>query len=187
MGSSRRSWVRRLAALVLTGAASVPLLPSESPACSSVGPDVLEVGDPAGAPAGAPEGEAPGTIAEPEVTVTRGVAPTDVGCGRQMQSSCDDLASVTFSFRPARDADSPRSQVGYLIELAAGELPETLFLSAAPLRGGDDDEVSITHRWSDGRDEAQEPIAFTVTIRAVDADGHQGPPSEPIEVVDLGR
>jgi len=184
MLSSRRSWVRRVAALILLGAASIPLLPSESPACSNVGPDVLEV---RGADVGE-ETAAPGPIADPEVTVTRGVGPTDGGCGRQMETSCDDLGSVTFRFRPAVDGDSARSEVGYVVELVEGELPEGLQLRAEPLLGGGAvDEVSLTSWWIDGNDDEQEPVAFAVTIHAVDVEGNVGPRSAPIDVADPGR
>lgn len=184
MGSSPRSSVRVLAAVVLIGAASVPLLPSESAACSNVAPDVLAVRG----PAEATEGEAPGPVDDVDVAVTRGVGPTGTGCGQQMESSCDDLGSVTLTFRPARDADSARDEVGYVVELAEGDLPEGLQLRAEPLLGGGAaDEVSITWWWIDGRDDEQEPIGFAVSIHAVDADGHQGPRSAAIEVVDAGR
>lgn len=182
MVSARPSTARRLGLLLLAGAASIPLLPSESPACSNAGPISLQLRD----AASAEEGEAPGPVRVGEVAITRGRGPESTGCGKEMSTSCDDLGTVTIEL-DVDDPDSPADEVGYVIEVVRGTPPDGLGLDVGPLRPMDGHEGSLTFTWIDEPTDEQEPLDLEVTIRAIDVDGHVGPVSEPIAITDPGR
>ena len=178
-----RSPVRRLAFALLLAAAAVPLLPAESPACSSIGPEILDIRG----PEAASEGEAPGAVSVTSVSVRRGRGGQSAGCGQIQRSSCDDLGSIRFELQPAADPDSSEGEVGYLIEVVRGEAPERLhLLGVAQLATQDDGVSALRLSWIDGATDEQEPLMFWVTVRAIDADGHEGLRSGAIAVVDLG-
>lgn len=133
-------------------------------------------------------GERPGAIGDVTYTVRRGKGPERNGCEQSM-TSCDDIGSVALHFAPSEDADSEFGAVGYRIRVVEGTLPEDLQLPSEPLlasRDGDEGDATIWLRFVDGAHDEQESIAFAIRITPVDADGNEGPESDPILIRDEG-
>jgi hypothetical protein len=133
-------------------------------------------------------GERPGAIGDITYTVTRGKGPERNGCEQSM-TSCDDIGSVALHFAPSEDADSEFGAVGYRIRVVGGTLPEGLELRSEPLlafQDGDEGDAAIGLPFVDGAHDDQESIAFTIRITPVDADGNEGPESDPILIRDEG-
>ena len=183
MASVSRSPDRRLAFALLPAAVTVALLPAESPACESSGPYLLEMR----APETSAEGEAPGEVSVSAVSVSRGRGAQSLGCDGAMRSSCDDLGSILLELEPATDPDSSAREVGYVIEVVRGEAPDGLrILGVAQLAEREGDTSVLRLGWIDGATDEQEPLMFWVTIHAIDADGHEGPRSDAVAVVEAG-
>jgi MYXO-CTERM domain-containing protein len=76
--------------------------------------------------------------------------------------------------------------LGYRIALESGSSPLHLE-DEAVLAYIEGDEAIIWLHWSDGDSDEQEPLRFTLTLRAVDSDGNLGPQSEPIAIQHAGK
>lgn len=133
---------------------------------------------------GVPGGAAPARVEDVTVAVQRGTARAG-GCFGQTSTSCDDIGTVGFYFRPPTDADSPPEDLGYAIRVVRGDARDIVVEGTFKARV-DGDEAALEFSWVDGATDEQESISFTVQIQAVDADGNRGPESEPIAVADSG-
>ena len=73
----------------------------------------------------------------------------------------------------ASDDQTAVENLGYQIEVATGRLPDGLVLPTGAVRtlGG-----NLFLGWIDGASDDQEPLSFSLTIRAVDLAGNVGPP-----------
>lgn len=131
-------------------------------ACSLVPPDVLF---------GQPDPSdtlAPMAAQVREVTWQRGAGPATAGTPR---TSCDDLGWITLRVRqPAADTHL-ETEVGYLLELEEGALPQGLVLPDVPWRG-----ETLVLPWLDVGDVRRVPLALTLRITAVDAAANRAPP-----------
>ncbi len=117
------------------------------------------------------------TIASAEV-LGRGKGPDCAGLGYS-QTSCDDLGTIEMEITPASDDRTPTEKMGYRIEVVDGEPPVGLIPDYdVRAQGGG---VLWLH-WIDEAKDDQEPLDFTITIRAVDLGGNLGQISEPIEI-----
>jgi hypothetical protein len=154
-------------------------------ACEPATNGTLEVGDDHA-------GEAPSGIAGPSATVHRGNGPDSTGCGQSSSTSCDDMGSVILNFEVATDVDSTRESVGYRVEVIAGTAPGSSFSQSTdqvlvPSFHSDDEHIGTLYfHWDDGATDDQEGIDFTITLTPVDANGNEGPTSDPIRIQDEG-
>jgi hypothetical protein len=136
-------------------------------------------------------GEAPSGIGDPSATVHRGNGPDSSGCG-QSSTSCDDMGSVIVNFEVATDVDSTAETVGYRVEVISGTAPgssSTQFTDQVlvPSFHSDDDRIGTLYfHWVDGATDDQESVDFTITLTPVDANGNEGPTSDPIRIQDEG-
>ena len=114
-------------------------------------------------------------------SVRRGRGPTTNSDCSQSASSCDDIGSIDIAVT-ATDDQTPTDRMGYQVEVVAGRLPDGLALPTGPVlqMGG-----HLYLHWIDGATDGQEPISFTLTIRAVDLAGNTSPPAD-VEVADIG-
>lgn len=168
----------RLAAIVPTAACLVGLTRPAS-ACDFAGaaPLVVDAGEQR------VDHAPPAKVASVGVTISRGRGPGG-SCGKRSSTSCDDLgAIVLYPTAPADDRSGP-DDLGYVVRLVSGELPEGASLpveAVVPSRGS-----GIVLSWIDGDTDDQEPVRFAVTVAAVDRAGNVGPASDPVPVVDEG-
>lgn len=112
-----------------------------------------------------------------EVTIKRGEGPDCDADGTCEISSCDDIGVITLMFATATDDQTEPKQLAYVIEVVDGEpvgVPEGAFRT--------DETGVIRFFWGDDSTEVQEPIDFTIVIRAVDEAGNIGPASDLIEI-----
>jgi hypothetical protein len=114
-------------------------------------------------------------------SIRRGKGPEGSGCS-QSASSCDDLGSIALLVS-ATDDQSPPEKTGYRIEIASGTLPSGLTLPGTDVRGMGDGRLFFG--WNDGNTDAQEPLSFSLMIRAVDLAGNVGQPAT-IQITDPG-
>src|SRR5262249_46185981 len=134
-------------------------------------------------------GAAPSEIRDVSTSINRGQGPTG-GCGTQSRSSCDDMGSVQVHFEPAFDSDG--GDVGYRVELIAGTAPgysltESQGRVVLPAyRDETDGRAVLNFYWDDGDTDSQESLDFTITLTPVDAQGNEGPISDPIHIRDDG-
>jgi len=120
----------------------------------------------------------------PTAEVRRGIGPRPTDEPDVTYStSCDDIGFITLTF-PA-DADTA---VGYDFEIVAGQPPEN-FRLPGPLRllSRADGTHGLTLSWIDGATDRQEPFAFVLGIRTVDAAGNRSRTVTKIIVCDPGR
>lgn len=117
----------------------------------------------------------PSAIAKPSFTVKRGHGP-EGSCGSQSSDSCADIGSISVHFAPATDDRTAAATMGYRVEVVDGVAPADPTWPSAAVRAHDGN--TLYFHWSDGEDDEQEPIDFTLAISAVDRAGNQGPPTE---------
>lgn len=98
------------------------------------------------------------------------------GCN-QSASSCDGTGTIGISIDMVADDRTAEADMGYVIEIAGGELPEQMALPEEAVRA---DESGILWLWFGDRDQA---IDFTVTVRARDLGGNVGEPTT-VNVID---
>lgn len=121
---------------------------------------------------------APGAVEVLAVDIHRGQGPDCSGLGQQSANSTDDTGTLAISIAPPADDRTPVESMGYRIELLAGEAPAGL-LPDIDIRATDGDRILL--HWVDGRHDDQEPLDFSLGIRAVDLGGNLGPRSDAIE------
>lgn len=139
------------------------LVASPALACSIVGPSELVV-DPE-----LSDGIAPDVPVLGDVLITRGRGPRKTAGGVSTSTSCDDLGFITI------EVDETKPDVGFVLELLDGELPEGLdALPEQPWLGPD-----LTLTWIDEALDDQDAFAFTLAISAVDSGGDR---SEAVEI-----
>jgi hypothetical protein len=112
-----------------------------------------------------------------EVTIKRGEGPDCDADGICEISSCDDVGVITLMFATATDDQTEPEQLAFVIEVVEGEpvgVPEGTFRTG--------ETGLIRFFWGDGSTDEQEPIGFTIVIRAVDEAGNIGPASDLIEI-----
>ena len=103
--------------------------------------------------------------------ITRGKPPQRSGCGYS-GTSCDDLGSVVIPLG-ATDDQTPPTQIGFRMSLAAGALPSGLSLPSDAVKPWGD---VLALNWPDGANDDQEPIDFTLRVVAIDLAGNESPP-----------
>lgn len=163
-----------VSAVVLLAASTATLRAS---ACS-FGVDVFQPGNTG-------TGVAPGAVGRGSLEIKRG--ESGGGDCNGLSDSCDDIGVITLTFEPAADEDSPRSDVGYRVDVVDGKAPFPESDIAEPRPGFDDGARSIIwFRWADGASDDQEPLDFSLTLTPVDRDGNFGPTSAPIHIRDGG-
>jgi hypothetical protein len=112
-----------------------------------------------------------------EVSIKRGQGPNCDDDGICEISSCDDIGAITLVFDAPTDDQTEPGQMAFVIEVVEGEpvgVPEGAF------RTGEANRIQLL--WGDGSTHEQEPIDFTIVIRAVDEAGNIGPASDLIEI-----
>jgi hypothetical protein len=145
-------------------------------------------------------GDAPHTIDATRQDRVPPEPPTDVsilvnrsspeeggGCGSSdsTSSSCDGLATVQLLLNePATDDQTARENMGYLIKVVDGTPPSGISLQNIAMRGRTG--TTLTLDWFDDDTEAQEVVAFSVTLTPVDEAGNEGSASDPIRIYDPG-
>lgn len=98
------------------------------------------------------------------------------GCS-QSASSCDGTGTIGISIDAAADDRTAEADMGYLIEIVGGELPDDIHLPTEPVRA---DESGII--WLPFADRDQD-IDVTFSVRARDLGGNLGEPAV-VEVID---
>jgi hypothetical protein len=143
-------------------------------------------------------GNAPHMIDETRPDSTPPEPPTDVsvivnrafrtergGCGNNLSSSCDGFANIQVVLNaPATDDQTAAANMGYRVEVVDGTPPGGVSIPAEAVRAMNGTELSFG--WFDGDTEAQEVIAFSITLTPVDERGNTGPTSDPIRIYDPG-
>lgn len=117
----------------------------------------------------------PAAVGEPTYSVRRGRGPERSGCS-ESGSSCDDIGGISVHLGEVSDDRTLPGEMGFWIELVSGSPPSGINLPSTLVRA--DSSRSLHFNWSDGADDDQEAIDFTLRIRAVDRAGNEGPPSE---------
>jgi uncharacterized protein (TIGR03382 family) len=100
------------------------------------------------------------------------------GCS-QSASSCDGTGTIGISIDVAADDRTAEADMGYLIEITSGELPDEFFLPTEPVRA---DESGII--WLPFSDHGQD-IDFAFSVQARDLGGNLGEPAV-VQVSDSG-
>lgn len=100
------------------------------------------------------------------------------GCS-QSASSCDGIGTIGISVDAAADDRTAEADMGYLIEIASGELPDDIILPTEPVRA---DESGII--WFQFSDHDQD-IDFAFSVQARDLGGNLGEPAV-VQVSDSG-
>lgn len=109
--------------------------------------------------------------------LTRGRAPRSAG-GNFVISSCDDIGMMRIHVR-AEDRGAGAANVGWEVRVHGESAPE-FFNLETPLLAS---EQTVTLYWSDGASDDQEPLDFSVSVRAIDGAGNSSGWSEPLHVV----
>ncbi|MGH9457149.1 MAG: hypothetical protein ACRD2J_05855 [Thermoanaerobaculia bacterium] len=157
---------------VIAALLAIVLAPAAVPACSiAVFPHEI---DPAACAVDTNRPEPPALEVE---TITRGRGPKRDGEAISV-TSCDDIGFIHLAFRtPPRDDRTPREQLGFLVVHTEGELPAGMTLPDEALRAPGE---TYTLHWIDGATDDQEPIAFAVSLIALDVAGNRSEPSAPV-------
>lgn len=158
-------------------AAAVAYAPTPASACSAPALDE------ALADSALDDSEAPAAPADIDVTIRRGAA-NECRLGRCERNSCAGVGFVTLEFTPPSDDQTAPGDLAYQLEVVDGEPVPDLIPAFAFRTFGAPGEVNL--QWSDGATDDQEAIEFSVVLRAVDAAGNLGPPSDPIVIADPG-
>jgi hypothetical protein len=109
-----------------------------------------------------------------QVNIARGRGPAR-GCGGSASgTSCDELGRITLTVS-ASDDRSPATAMGFRLALLGGRLPVGLLLPAQAVRARGDGTLLLA--WTDGAQDEQEPIDFSLELRAVDAAGNTSAPA----------
>jgi uncharacterized protein (TIGR03382 family) len=106
------------------------------------------------------------------VTIERD--PAGDGCWEA--SACQGAGSINLGIKRSADDRTSSEEMGYVIELAGGELPRNMALPASPVRAywsGDSGEMSF---YFTDRDQ---DVDFTLSVRAMDLAGNL---SEPVMI-----
>jgi hypothetical protein len=122
---------------------------------------------------------APGKVGEITATVERG-GTEDGGCSGSGSDSCGGIGIVGVHPTPPEDDRSSAGQLGYLIQVRAGEAP--MGIPAVAIRPFSDGFIALA--WDDPGGAAA--IDFTIVVQAVDRAGNVGPESEPVRITDAG-
>lgn len=117
----------------------------------------------------------PSAISSPSYTVRRGHAPESDGC-RETWDSCADIGSISVHFEPPTDDRTATEELGYRVEVTSGRAPSDPTWPTAPVRASNGD--TLFFHWADGERDDQETLDFTLTLRAVDRAGNEGPATE---------
>jgi hypothetical protein len=142
-------------------------------------------------------GNAPHTIDATRPDTTPPEPPTDVsvivnrayrteggGCG-EADSSCDGFANIQVLLNaPATDDQTVAANVGYRVEVVDGTPPGGASIPTETVRALNG--TQLLFGWFDGDTEAQEVIAFSITLTPVDETGNTGPTSDPVRIYDPG-
>lgn len=124
----------------------------------------------------------PTGIGDVEVVIERGRGPVCDEDGICEITSCDDIGMIQLAFEAPTDDQTTSERMAFSIEVIEGE-PVALPPWDAFRTGRGD---SIPLHWGDEATDDQEPIDFTIVLRAVDEAGNVGPASAPIVISDLG-
>ena len=92
------------------------------------------------------------------------------GCS-QSASSCDGTGTIGISIDVAADDRTAEADMGYLIEITSGDLPDDIILPTEPVRA---DESGIL--WFPFADHDQD-LDFTFSVQARDLGGNLGEPA----------
>jgi hypothetical protein len=140
-------------------------------ACSVVGPQPFEID----AAMAATDRQPPALTGLAVTNVKRGRAPENTGCG-STGTSCDDLGWI--GILPAvTDDHTPAGQLGYLVSLVRGQLPEGLALPPQTFAlPGPNREMTLF--WLDGNTDDQESFDFTLSVVAIDLAGNESAPMQ---------
>ena len=104
-----------------------------------------------------------------EVVIERDPA----GDGCWSASACQGAGSVDLSIEMSADDRTSSDEMGYVIELAGGELPRNMTLPAGPVRAySSGDSGVISFYFSDD----DQDLDFTLSVRAMDLAGNLGEP-----------
>lgn len=179
MGTPKHTLTTAVAAVLTTAAvAAVSVLPTEAAACS-IPMLTLEL-DPT---------EQAEDMTAPQVPVfeveqiKRGTGAVSGGCGSVMTTSCDDLGWIALRILETGDDRTPTDAIGYLVEVE-GQVPAGFTVPQEPIQVVSGTTISLP--WIDGATDGQEPIAFSITLRAVDLGGNMSEPSAPVEISEPG-
>jgi hypothetical protein len=124
------------------------------------------------------DSSAPGAVEVLAVDIHRGQGPDCSGLGQQSSLSTDDTGTLAIRIAPPADDRTPAESMGYRIELLSGEAPAGL-LPDVDIRAFEADRILL--HWVDGRRDDQEPLDFSLSIRAIDLGGNLGPRSDAVE------
>ncbi len=125
------------------------------------------------------DSSAPGAVEVLAVDIHRGQGPDCSGLGQQSSLSTDDTGTLAITIAPPADDRTPVESMGYRIEQQAGEAPAGL-LPEVDIRAADGDRILL--HWNDGSRDDQEPLDFSLGIRAVDLGGNLGDRTDAVEV-----
>jgi hypothetical protein len=118
------------------------------------------------------------------VIVNRAFRTESGGCG-ESDSSCDGFANIQVLLNaPATDDQTAAANMGYRVEVVDGTPPRGVSIPTEAVRAMNGTELFFG--WFDGDTEAQEVIAFSITLTPVDERGNIGPTSDPIRIYDPG-
>lgn len=158
-----------------TALAAALLASTPALACSMPGIDEFILSD------SVLDGDAPLAPVVEELLITRGRGPQRSGpFGGSSMSSCDDLGFLSLVLSQPADDRHDAEELGYYVEHVAGTLPDGMYVPGEPLRGPE-----LPLHWGDGATNDQEPLDFTLRVRAVDEAGNIGDPVE-VDVTDEG-
>jgi hypothetical protein len=117
------------------------------------------------------------------VLVQRAKSAQREGCSTS-ETSCDDVGSIQLLLNePATDDQTSEENMGYQVDVVDGTLPGGLSLPATPVRALNG---TLFFHWLDDDTDAQEIVAFSVTLTPIDEAGNAGSPSDPIRIFDPG-
>ncbi len=102
--------------------------------------------------------------------------------GQLLNTSCDDISTLSLDFLPAVDDRTPAAELGYRLVLLDGELPEGMSLPDGAIRA---ETGHISVAWLDGLAEEQELIDFSLGLIAVDLAGNESELAT-VDVFDAG-
>ena len=115
-----------------------------------------------------------------DLRVQRGTDPV-ADDGRLMRTSCDDVGWVTIVLQQPSHDPHLTEDVGYLLELQGGSLPDGLVLPEIPWLGD-----TLVLPWLDVGVIRERPINFQLGITPIDIGGQRGPALQ-ISIYEQGR
>lgn len=130
----------------------------------------------------------PTALGASSYTVQRGHGPERSGCTETV-SSCDGTGNITLYLGEVSDDRTAEEKLGFRFEVVAGNAPSNQTWPSDPNAASATVRAhtgrTVFFHFEDGEDEDQEPIDFTLRVRAVDLAGNEGPPTD-IRIRDSG-